>query len=59
MLAVNVNSGPIDRLLGLAQLELVTASIQSDATIPGLGQSEAAALRDRLIAAGEAQALPL
>lgn len=59
MLAVNVNSGPIDRALGLAKVELVTASLQSNAEIPGLDQAEAAALRDRLIAAGEAQALPL
>lgn len=59
MLAVNVSSGPIDRALGLASVQLVTASVQSDAEIPGLLQEEAAALRDRLIAAGESQALPL
>ncbi len=59
MLSVNVESGPIDRSWGLARVELVTASVQSAGHIPGLPQAEAAGLRDRLIAAGEAQALPL
>ncbi|MGC3994794.1 MAG: PH domain-containing protein [Propionicimonas sp.] len=59
MLSVNVESGPVDRAWGLARVELVTASVQSAGRIPGLPQDEAAALRDRLIAAGEAQALPL
>jgi membrane protein YdbS with pleckstrin-like domain len=59
MLSVNVESGPIDRAWGLARVELVTASVQSAGHIPGLQQSDAAVLRDRLIAAGEAQALPL
>lgn len=59
MLSVNVESGPIDRAWGLAKVSLVTASVQSGASIPGLSQPDAAALRDRLIAAGESQALPL
>ncbi|MCA0297145.1 MAG: PH domain-containing protein [Actinobacteria bacterium] len=59
MLSVNVESGPIDRAWGLAQVQLVTASMQSAGNIPGLAQADAAQLRDRLIAAGEAQALPL
>jgi membrane protein YdbS with pleckstrin-like domain len=59
MLSVNVESGPIDRAWGLARVQLVTASVQSAGHIPGLAQSDAALLRDRLIAAGEAQALPL
>lgn len=59
MLSVNVESGPIDRSWGLARVELVTASVQSAGNIPGLQQADAALLRDRLIAAGEAQALPL
>ena len=59
MLSVNVESGPIDRSWGLARVELVTASVQSAGHIPGLQQADAALLRDRLIAAGEAQALPL
>lgn len=59
MLSVNVESGPIDRAWGLAKVTLVTASVQSGANVPGLAQPDAAALRDRLIAAGETQALPL
>jgi membrane protein YdbS with pleckstrin-like domain len=59
MLSVNVESGPIERAWGLARVELVTASVHSAGHIPGLPQDEAAALRDRLVAAGEAQALPL
>lgn len=59
MLSVNVESGPLDRSWGLATVELVTASAQSGAQIPGLAQADAAALRDRLIGAGESQALPL
>ncbi|MCB0911223.1 MAG: PH domain-containing protein [Propionibacteriaceae bacterium] len=59
MLSVNVESGPIERAWGLAKVQLVTASVHSAGYIPGLPQADAAALRDRLIAAGEAQALPL
>lgn len=59
MLSVNVESGPIDRAWGLAKVQLVTASPQSAGQIPGLTTADAAAMRDRLIAAGEAQALPL
>jgi membrane protein YdbS with pleckstrin-like domain len=59
MLSVEVTTGPISRLWGLAEVQLVTASSESDASIPALGAADAAALRDRLIAVGEAQALPL
>jgi membrane protein YdbS with pleckstrin-like domain len=59
MLSVTVESGPIDRAWGLARVQLVTASVHSAGHIPGLAAADAAALRDRLIAAGEAQALPL
>lgn len=48
---VDVHSGPLDRLLGLAQLSLYTAgSMGPVATIPGLPPDEAATLRDRLVA---------
>jgi len=59
MLSVEVQSGPIARLWGLASVEIVTASMASNATIPAVTAETAAGLRDRLIAAGEAQALPL
>lgn len=59
MLSVEVTTGPVSRLWGLAAVQLVTASSESDASIPALTAADAAALRDRLIAVGEAQALPL
>lgn len=52
MQAVKVESGPLTRALGLASVELVTASLQSGAKIPGLPQSDAEQLRDRLTAMG-------
>ena len=59
MQSVQVHSGPIDRLWGIARVSLVTASVETRATIPGLAEADATALRDRLIVAGEEQALPL
>lgn len=52
MQAVKVDSGPLARHLGLANVELVTASLQSGARIPGLPRLDAERLRDRLIALG-------
>lgn len=46
---VKVSSGPLLKAFGLATVELVTASPQSDAKIPGLPSDAAVALRDRLI----------
>lgn len=48
MQVVEVESGPLERAVGLATVKLVTASSSTDATIPGLPPGEAAALRDRL-----------
>ncbi len=59
MQSVRVASGPIERLWGLARVSLVTASVETSATIPGLEEADATRLRDRLIEAGESQALPL
>jgi len=59
MQSVQVHSGPIERLWGIARVSLVTASVESRATIPGLAEADATRLRDRLIVAGEEQALPL
>ncbi|OYO18725.1 hypothetical protein CGZ93_14440 [Enemella dayhoffiae] len=53
MQVVEVESGPIERALGLATVKLITASASTDATIPGLPPAEAAALRDRLTELGE------
>ncbi len=53
---VDVTAGPLERLFGLATVELHTAAAASDARIPGLPGPEAARLRDRLAALGENRA---
>jgi uncharacterized protein len=53
---VDVTAGPLDRRFGLATVQLHTAAAASDAQIPGLVPAEAARLRDRLAARGEAGA---
>jgi membrane protein YdbS with pleckstrin-like domain len=53
---VDVTAGPLERLFGLATVQLHTAAAASDARIPGLRPEEAARLRDRLAALGEARA---
>jgi uncharacterized protein len=53
---VDVTAGPLERALGLAELELHTATPGTSARIPGLDPAEAARLRDRLTALGQAQA---
>jgi len=52
---VDVEAGPIDRKFGIAKVQLHTASSDTDAAIPGLPPEEAARLRDRLAARGEAR----
>lgn len=56
---VDVTAGPLDRRLGLATVQLHTAAASTQATIPGLVPEEAARLRDRLAARGEAHAAGL
>lgn len=56
---IDVTAGPVERLFKLATVRMHTAAAASDARIPGLAQSEAARLRDRLAALGEAQAAGL
>lgn len=56
---VDVNAGPLDTHFGIATVTLHTASPGTSATIPGLPAAEAARLRDRLTALGEAQAAGL
>ncbi len=55
MQMVKVNSGPIDRAFGLATVELITASPETAASIPGLPVEDAATLRDRLIELSDAR----
>ena len=52
---VDVTAGPLDRRFGLATVQLHTAAAATDAQIPGLVPAEAARLRDRLAARGEAR----
>lgn len=56
---VDVTAGPWERIFGLASVKLHTAAAASDARIPGLEPGEAARLRDRLAALGEAKAAGL
>ena len=53
---VDVAAGPFERAFDLATVELHTATPATDAKIPGLHPDEAARLRDRLSALGQAQA---
>jgi membrane protein YdbS with pleckstrin-like domain len=59
MQLVEVTAGVFERLFGLSTVKLHTAAARSDARIPGLEPDEAARLRDRLAALGEAQAAGL
>lgn len=52
---VDVVAGPLDRRYGLATVTLHTAAASTDAVVPGLRADEAARLRDRLAALGEAR----
>ena len=56
---VDVTAGPLDRRYGLATVTLHTAAAATDASVPGLRAAEAARLRDRLTALGEALAAGL
>jgi membrane protein YdbS with pleckstrin-like domain len=56
---VDVTSGPLEQLFGIASVHLHTASSRTSASIPGLPKEEAARLRDRLTSLGEAQAAGL
>jgi membrane protein YdbS with pleckstrin-like domain len=53
---LDVTAGPFERAFGLATVRLHTAAAATDARIPGLDKDEAARLRDRLAAVGEARA---
>lgn len=51
----DVESGPLARSLGIATVQLHTASAGSDATVPGLKTAVAAELKDRLTRLGESR----
>jgi hypothetical protein len=56
---VDVTAGPVDRIFGLATVQLHTAAAATDAKIPGLSSAEAQRLRDQLAALGESRAAGL
>jgi uncharacterized protein len=56
---IDVTAGPVDRLFGLATVQLHTAAAATDARIPGLRLEDALQLRDRLATVGETQATGL
>jgi uncharacterized protein len=56
---VDVTSGPLERLFGIATVRVHTASPSTRAHIPGLVPREASRLRDRLTRRGEVQAIGL
>jgi uncharacterized protein len=56
---IDVTAGPVDRLFGLATVQLHTAAAGSDARIPGLDRPVADQLRDQLATLGEARATGL
>lgn len=59
MQLIDVSAGPMDRLFGLATVQLHTAAATTDARIPGLTQEEAGRLPDRLAVLGGARATGL
>ncbi len=55
MQLVDINRGPIARLLGLSELKFVTAAASAGVTIPGLLEADADALRDHLVSVAESR----
>lgn len=52
---IDVSEGPLARKLGIAEVNLNTASASTDASIPGLEKAVAARLKDRLSELGESR----
>jgi membrane protein YdbS with pleckstrin-like domain len=53
---IDVTAGPVERVFGLATVQLHTAAAATNARIPGLERAEASRLRDHLAALGESRA---
>jgi membrane protein YdbS with pleckstrin-like domain len=53
MQLVDINRGPVARILGLSDLKFVTAAASSGVSIPGLPLADAEELRDHLVALAE------
>lgn len=55
MQLIDINRGPVGRMLGLADLRFVTAAASTNVSIPGLPEGDAAELRDRLVELAESR----
>jgi membrane protein YdbS with pleckstrin-like domain len=55
MQLIDINRGPVARILGLSELRFVTAAASTGVTIPGLPERDADELRDRLVALAESR----
>ncbi len=55
MQLIDINRGPVGRLLGLADLKFVTAAASTNVEIPGLPEADAAELRDLLVELAESR----
>lgn len=59
MQLVDINRGPIARMVGLSELKFVTAAAASGVVIPGLPEQRAEELRDKLVALAESRRVGL
>lgn len=59
MQLVDINRGPIARMVGLSELRFVTAAAASGVVIPGLPEQRAEELRDTLVALAETRRVGL
>jgi hypothetical protein len=55
MQLIDINRGPVSRMLGLADLKFVTAADSTGVMVPGLPEPVAADLRDRLVELAESR----
>lgn len=55
MQLVDINRGPVARALGLSELKFVTAAASTGVLIPGLPESDAEELRDKLVELAESR----
>ncbi|MGN6762471.1 MAG: PH domain-containing protein [Leifsonia sp.] len=55
MQLIDINRGPVSRMLGLADLKFVTAAASTGVMVPGLPEPDAAELRDRLVELAESR----
>lgn len=55
MQLIDINRGPVARLLGLSELKFVTAAAAAGVVLPGLLEADADELRDRLVTLAESR----